>query len=178
MADLAQSLPYLRTNEGGYGEPPETDQPTNCGIIAADLAQYLNISVKDVTVQMLKNLSPTGIADIYRKLYWDELCLGSVADQNIATCIFDTAVNRGLSVGAKYAQRTCNLLGCALVVDGVIGAHTIAAINSCERAKFINIFENLEAAGYLAILAAHPEDAKYKNDWMGRAKRLLTLAQA
>lgn len=176
MAKLEDCLGYVLQNEGGYGEPPEDDQPTNFGVIAEDIAKYRNVPVATITVGDIRALTLMEATEIYRLQYWNPLRLDQVINQNIATCILDTGVQRGLGVGAIYAQRVCNLLGAALVVDGIIGSSTIAALNKCDQAKFIKAYENLEAAGYLAIISAHPMDLKYKHGWMARAARLLTLA--
>lgn len=175
MAKLELSMPYLIFNEGGYGEPPEDDQPTNYGIIAADISIYRNVPISSITRDDIKNLTMIEATAIYNLQFWQPLRLDQVNDQNIATCIFDTAVQRGLSVGAIYAQRVCNLLGGALVADGILGSYTVAALNKCDRTLFIKNYENMEVAGYVAIIAAHPKDAIYRHGWMTRAQRLLTL---
>lgn len=176
MADFNAALPYVILNEGkGYEEQPRTDQPTNTGIIASDIAEWKKIPLSQVTVEMVKSLSPEDITSIYKENYWDKIRGDEISDQDIAICIFDTCVNRGIATGIKYAQRTCNLLGSALVADGVCGMHTVAAVNNTDRSKFIKTFENLEAAGYLAIVSAYPEDKRFLSGWENRAKRLFTL---
>lgn len=177
MADFVHALEYVKVNEGvGYETYPKTDQPTNTGIIAADIAEWKDIPLHEVTAQMVKDLTQEDISAIYREFYWDKIHGDAIADEGIATCVFDTCVLRGLVTGIKYVQRTCNLLvEGRLVVDGVFGSNTLNAVNKCDRTAFIRTFENMEAAGYLAIVAAHPEDKRYLNGWMNRAKRLLTL---
>ena len=176
MSDFNEALEYVLGNEGtGYSGPPENDQPTNSGITAAAVAEFRGVPASSITARDIQNLLGGEINAIYKKLYWDALQLGSVTDQAIATCIFDTGVNRGIGVGAKYAQRACNINGSQLVADGRVGFATLSALNQAKRGPFIRVFQSLEAAGYLAILAAHPEDARYENGWMARSRRLLTL---
>jgi lysozyme family protein len=176
MSDFEKSLQYVFANEGvGYETWPEIDQPTNTGIIAADIAQYRRVALSSVTANDVKNLAHWEIKNIYKSLFWDKMRLDEVKDYGIATCIFDTGVNRGVETAIKYAQRTCNLLGSALVSDGIMGFHTLSAINRAERAPFITKFENLETAGYLAIIAAHPKDERYRTGWLNRARRLFSL---
>lgn len=172
MAKIELSMPYVLLNEGGYAEPPQIDQPTKYGIIAATLAEFLG---RPVTKADIRNLSIETATAIYKKQYWERMGLDDVDDQNIATCLFDTGVNRGVHVGALYAQQTCNGLGARLVLDGVIGPLSKQEINYHQRALFIQYYERLEWAGYQAILSTHPEDEKYRLGWEGRAKRLLTL---
>lgn len=176
MAAFNVSLPYVITNEGtGYEGPPITDQPTNTGIIAADVAKYRMVPLSSITIEIMKSLTYQEIEDIYLQQYWNPLRLSEVIDQSMATCIFDISVNRGLTVGPKYAQRVCNLNGGALVVDGVVGTRSLAAINSQDRKAFIRHMVSMMESGYDSIIAAHPVDEKYRRGWFNRANRLLTL---
>lgn len=176
MANFKEALEYVKLNEGiGYSTYPETDQPTNTGITRSALADYLHVSISSISDDLIKSLTQDNISDIYRKLYWDKIMGDQIEDQGIATCIFDTCVNRGTKIGVIYTQRTCNMLGAALVADGIFGLYTLAAINMQHRPSFIKTFENLETAGYLAIVASHPEKERYLRGWMNRAKKLFTL---
>lgn len=176
MAEISLSLPYVFQNEGiGYETYPATDQPTNTGIIAADVAIYRHVPLSQVTANDVKNLTRDEINAIYLEQYWNPMRLGEVNDQAVATTIFDSGVVRGIGIGVKYTQRTCNSLGGALVVDGQIGAHTLAAVNKLDRASFIRRFVLLMDAGYDAIVAHNPHDARYLHGWLARASKLLTL---
>lgn len=176
MADLKKALDYVLENEGrGFEDWPQTDQPTNSGIIAADIAEYRNVATTDIKRSDVEKLSDYEIEAIYRRQYWEKIKGDQIKDPGIATCVFDIAVVRGVSVAGKYSQRVCNLLGAALVVDGQIGLHTTGALNLMDRKRFITNMENLQAAGFLAIVHAHPIDQRYLHGWMARARKLLTL---
>lgn len=176
MPNFAEALNYVLDNEGRtYDEPPKVDQPTNSGITAGAIAEYRGVTVSHITRNDVKNLTPQEIENIYRSIYWNKVRGDEIKDQAIATCCFDTAVNRGVNVAIKYAQRACNLNGAQLVCDGRMGFHTLAALNQAQRGPFIRAFQHLEVAGYMAIIARHPEDHKYENGWLARARRILTL---
>lgn len=172
MANIELSMPFILQNEGGYAEPPQVDQPTNFGITLPDLSRYLG---QICTVDDLKEINLRTATQIYKYQFWDPMSLDLVNDQNIATCIFDTGVNRGVYVGAIYAQQTCVICGDQLDCDGVIGPITIEKINEFDRNNFITCYEKFEWSGYQSILRLHPEDEKYRNGWESRCKRLLTL---
>lgn len=173
MSNFDFALKYTLENEGGW--TVDSGGMTLKGITVPDVALHRHIPESSITEQIMRNLSDQEISDIYKEQYWNPVRLGEIVDERIACAIFDTSVNRGLSVGAKYAQRVCNLLGAALVVDGQIGIHSLAAINACLREPFIRTFENMEAAGYEAIIAYHPSYTLYRNGWMARCKRLFSL---
>jgi lysozyme family protein len=173
MAEFEFAFTYVLENEGGYCV--DDGGPTKWGIVRADLAAFRGVPIDQITAQDIKNLSADDASKIYQKQYWTPMRLMAIEDTGVATAIFDIGVNRGIEVGAKYAQKAANLLGHPLYVDGVIGPQTLQAINACVASDFIRYIEAMDVAGYLAILRAHPEDKIYERGWMARAKRLLTL---
>jgi len=174
MAKIEDSMPYLLENEGGL--TLDDGGLTNFGIVKDDLAEYQGVPVNQITDEQIKALTKESVVPIYQELYWKALKLDDVTDQNIATAIFDTAVNRGVRICANYAQRTCVQLGHEdLLTDGRVGPKTLAAINQCARAAFIRTFEGLVWEGYKAILIRYPRDVIYQKGWQARAERLLTL---
>ncbi len=174
MAAIEGSIKYVLDNEGGW--TIDDGGWTMWGIVVSDVAAYRNVPASSITEQDMKNLSVSEATAIYKKQYWDALNLDQVNDQNMATCIFDTGVNRGISVSAKYAQRVCNISGATLQVDGKIGPLSLIRINQMNRTIFIRNYEAMEMAGYEAILASNPSKyGIYRNGWESRARRLLTL---
>ena len=168
---------YLFLNEGGY----VVDQggPTNFGITIPVLADYCKVDPSTLSAENIKAITAPYAEALYDAEFWNRFRINLIADPNIATCIFDTAVNRGPGTAIKYAQKVCTLLGHALVVDGSLGPATAGVINACDRATFIKYYEAMEMAGYEAIIASNP--AKYEVDrdgWENRARKLLTLAVA
>lgn len=176
MANLKTALEYVLQNEGiGFEDYPRTDQPTNSGIIARDIAIHRNVPLSHITRTDVKDLTPQEIESIYREQYWQKIRGDEIEDGRVATAIFDCSVVRGYGVGVKYTQRICNMLGGALVLDGQMGLQTLGALNQMNRGPFIRHLELLMAAGFEAIAHAHPVDQRYLNGWLSRAKRLLTL---
>jgi lysozyme family protein len=176
VADFEAALPYILKNEGtGYEGPPATDQPTNSGIISADVAQYRKVNISTITVSIMMRLTQQEIHDIYLQCYWNAMRLSEINDQAIATAIFDCGVNRGIGIGAKYAQRVCNMKNLGLVIDGKIGDNSLVAINQLSRAYFIQNLVHMMDSGYDAIAVTHPEKARFLKGWLARSNRLLTL---
>jgi lysozyme family protein len=173
MASLPLAMPYLIKNEGGYTDKPV---PTNWGIEPVDLALYLGAPVSSISADDIRTLSLATATAIYLEQFWNPMNLNLINDQNVATCIFDTGVNRGISVGAIYAQKICQAWGNSKVImDGKLGPITADGVNRIARSAFIRGYEQLVWAGYEAILAHNPQDAIYRDGWERRAERLLTL---
>lgn len=173
MAKIDGSIEYVLTNEGGYSnDPQDAGGATNWGITHADLSKWRRSPVSN---QDVKNMTKTEAMEIYNAYYWQPLHLDGIDDQAIATCVFDTGVNRGIYVGASYAQRVVNELGGNIAVDGKIGPISTASINSFKRRDFIADYYTLVKAGYDAIVSQHPSQRVFYNGWMNRARKLLSL---
>lgn len=173
MSDFNAAFQYVLVNEGGFSDDDEdSGGATNFGITHDDFAKFLGhaVSTEDV-----KNMTQDQAQAAYLEFYWTPLRLEAIVNDGVATCIFDTGVNRGISVGSKYAQRVCNILGSELSIDGQIGPLTIAEVNKYDQSKFINVYFNLVKAGYDSIVANHPSQNVFYRGWMNRANRLLTL---
>lgn len=176
MAKIDKSIDFILANEGGFtNDAADRGGPTNWGIIAVDVARFRGVPVSQITIHDMKILSKTEAIAIYKKQYWDALKLDGVVSQPIATAIFDIGVVRGISIGAKYAQKACTLLGHPLAVDGQVGPLTLLAINKCEVGMFIHRLEALFFAGFVAIVEHNPSQHVFLKGWERRAERLLTL---
>lgn len=174
MAKLENSIDYIFVNEGGY--VVDSGGPTNFGVTIPALASYRGVSAKSLSAKNIKDLTKIEATEVYRKEYWNKLNLDGITHQNVATAIFDIGVNRGIGIGAKYAQKAATSVDHPLNIDGVIGPKSLAAINSCDPKQFIRILEHLDWAGYQAILAKNPQKYEiYRKGWQSRAEKLLTL---
>lgn len=168
MAKIEDSIAYILQNEGGW--TIDDGGWTMYGIVVDDVAAYRKVSPHSITEQEMKSLTVTEATAIYKQQYWDKMSLDQVNAQNVATAIMDIGVNRGVSIGAKYAQKVVGV-----TADGAIGPISLSAINACNPNSFIKQIESLDYAGYQAILAENPSDQIYAAGWDARAKRLLTL---
>jgi len=100
--------------EGGYSnDPHDRGGETNYGI---SKSAYPNLDIK--------NLTPSGAREIYRRDYWDK-CNCDKMPYPVALIVFDSAVNQGASTAARMLQKCLDV-----EIDGVIGPQTIEA---CKR---------------------------------------------
>jgi len=173
MSNFKMALAYTFGNEGGYGNHPnDKGGPTNLGITQRELARWYG---RPVTPQEVKELPRKVAEDIYFRWYWMPLGCEQIRSAEIAICMFDIGVVRGIGVPPKYAQRICNSKGKNLVLDGHIGPKTLEAINSLDPAIFVRDFSYLAEAGFRAIVAQNPSQQVFLKGWVRRAQRLITL---
>lgn len=173
MANYEQSLKWVLSHEGGYVNDP--DDPG--GETYKGVARKMNSKWGGwVIIDMLKRQKdfPTcldkddnlqeAVKSFYQVSYWDKINGDGIGNQEVATSIFDFAVNAGVGTSSSLAQ---------LVVgadkDGVIGNQTISLINSFDPDHFIAAFTVAKIARYINIIKRRPTSKKYFYGWVCRA---------
>lgn len=173
MADINKSFPYLALNEGGFVDDPDDTGGMTCfGITHADLARWRG---KSVTEADMRALTLDEAKRIYFYWWWVPLCLDRVENQNVATCIFDIAVSRGIAASVKYLQNALKGRGSSVKVDGIIGPQTLFSINHDAANAIIWEMSTLVRDDYVLIANSRPRYQKFLKGWTARADRLLTL---
>lgn len=119
MADFKQAHAITVVSEGGYTDNPDDNGNwtggkkgygnligTNHGIAAFVLKAYLK---RMPTVADMKNLTKETAELIYKLNYWNPLRGDEIQNQGKANILYDSAVNYGVSVAIKMAQRLLEL---------------------------------------------------------------------
>jgi len=158
--NFLDAINIVLKDEGGYSNTPgDAGGETNFGI---SKRSYPNVDIK--------NLTRDGAIAIYYKDFWCTGPYGGLADSALASKVFNTSVNAGQSRAIKLLQQAANTQGSNLVVDGVAGPKTIAAINAMYAPAVLAAYRQAQEAFYLAIIAKDPSQAKFKNGWITRAR--------
>lgn len=119
----------------------------------------------------LKNL----VEDYFKRVFWDCYRLDEVLNQSIANEVYDTGINCGQGVAAKFLQRAINVTNNRgqyapdIIVDGKVGPGTIAALNAHKRP--VDVFKamnSLQGARYIALAEANPVQEKFMASWLSR----------
>lgn len=193
MADF--EIAYAKTNghEGGYANNP-TDRggETYMGISRnnfpnAEIWKYID-NYKAVIRKMgsavnAANLDPQLKADpsaqssvkaFYKKNFWDSSNLSSFTNQDIANEVYDSSVNCGIETAAKWLQRSINAANrnqaiySNILVDGNIGAKTIAALSKVNAGVILKMVNCLQGAYYIAICERNEPQEVFINSWFSR----------
>lgn len=138
-----------------------TDNPKDPG----GLTKY-GISKKSYPLLDIRNLSESDAIAIYKRDYWDKI-QGDRLPYNVAYAIFSYAVNRGVGVAARYAQRVVGA-----VEDGAMGAMTIAAIIAKGEKPFLEQYLALAKIGYENLVAGNPSLSGFLKGWSNRVDEI------
>jgi lysozyme family protein len=121
-------LSHLLQHEGGYvNHPQDPGGKTNLGVTQAVWEDWIDRSVSE---DEMKALTPAKVAPLYRELYWDRIKADSLAF-GLDYCVFDAAVNSGVSRAVKWLQTIANV-----PADGIVGAETLKAAKTASIEKY------------------------------------------
>jgi lysozyme family protein len=167
------ALNVLLQDEGGYSN--DLDDPageTNLGITQKDLDTY---HVKLDLPAHVKDLKHDDAAKFYKVIWWDKYGYEKIDALEVASKLFNIAVNAGANEAHKIAQRALQYCGySSIIVDGVLGAKTISAINECcthgREADLIKEIRIEQVAYYETITEENPKLYKFLKGWIHRAE--------
>lgn len=174
MSDFSKAIPVILAHEGGEKftvTKGDKGGATKWGITLATLRLWRGRPTSTLNV---RNLTREEAEKIYRARYWDACRCGEILDQDVATKIFDVAVNCGPWTSIRIVQGACVSLsgsgpdGCP--IDGVMGPITIGAVNACDKGALLSAICELQRMHYEAIISRDPTQAKFRNGWLKRAE--------
>ncbi len=153
MANFDESIEITLKHEGGYvNDPSDNGGETNFGISSR---AYPNIDIKNLTEDKAKT--------IYKQDYWDKLKADEIESQNVASALFDTAVNMGVRTASKMIQSCVDTQ-----TDGFVGAKSLKAINATNEELLLLRFKLAKIARYAYITEKRPANKKYLLGWINR----------
>jgi lysozyme family protein len=170
--DLA--IPVVLQNEGGFSQDPaDPGGATNYGISLRYLQEahiFLDLNGDEkMDAEDIRRMSREKAIELYRTGWWDKYHYSSIADQTLATKVFDTAVNMGAKQAHKLLQRGLRACGIQLADDGILGIETLAAANKTTPLAVLAGMRS-ECAGFYRLLAAQkPGLGKFLDGWLRRA---------
>lgn len=103
MADFDKALAYVLKWEGVYSyDPDDPGGETYCGISRKNWPDWIGWEVIDKAKKIapINDILPQlaeSVGDFYRKQFWNPVKGDDTPDQDVATYLFDTAVNLGVS---------------------------------------------------------------------------------
>jgi lysozyme family protein len=143
-------------HEGGYTfNPADPGGETKFGICKR---AYPNLDIK--------NLTEDGAKEIYQRDYWQ---YDGILNQDVATKVFDLAVNMGPPTAHRLLQMALNGVGQHVTVDGVLGTQTLTATNGADPESLLPELRAQSAVRYVDIVLGNPSERTFLLGWMRRA---------
>ena len=173
MAEFSKALQLVLLHEGGYvNDPDDPGGETYKGIarkMNSKWEGWIQIDINKKQAGFPANMENDSILqgkikDFYHINYWDKILGDQINDQEVATSIFDFAVNAGISTSATLAQMVLEV-----TADGVIGNETINKLNQFDPEHFLASFTVAKIARYMSIIKKRPSSQKYLYGWVKRA---------
>jgi lysozyme family protein len=176
MAIFKDSYPIIEANEGGYANNPrDNGKETYCGISRKYHPDWggwqfidkfkakgviKNNTIFDSLISLVKGF--------YMAEYWEKLYL-AYFHQDLASQLFDFAVNSGKGRATKELQKILNRSGFRLKVDGALGKKTAQAVQSVDNKHLaVELFKARKAF----IEAEIKNQPHFANVWRNRLNYL------
>jgi lysozyme family protein len=153
-------------HEGGFvNHPKDPGGMTNLGVTKKVWDDWTGGNADE---QEMRSLTPDKVAPLYKKRYWDAI-KGDDLPSGIDLCVFDCAVNSGVSRAVRILQR---ILG--VKDDGVIGPVTISAVTAIPVDDLIERYSE-ERQDFLESL---PTFSVFGKGWTTRVSQVETQSKA
>lgn len=157
MADFTKAIKIILHHEGGYvNDPKDPGGETNFGI---SKRAFPSVDIRNLTIERA--------TQIYKTNYWEKILGDEIIQQELATNIFDFAVNAGVSQAVKRIQRIVDV-----TADGIAGARTIERINSSKENLNV-LFTSARIDFYKSLIVKQPSSSKFFNGWKKRSLSFL-----
>lgn len=177
MTLFETAVAYVYVNEGGFVNDP-ADTPTKYGITLATLQAWRTAKglKAPVTVQDVQQLTVAEAQSIYKTWYWTRMGGDALTSQPVATVLLDMCVLNGSKVAPLLVQAAVNTVAnTTLVLDGIIGSKSVAAINACDSTTLVQNLVAVLHTRYLAIAKQQPAKRKFHKNWQKRSAYYLDL---
>ena len=167
MARFEDAIDSVLENEGGLVDDPlDYGGITNFGI---SLRFYQTIKpnadkddIRGLTVDMARA--------IYRKEFWERNKYNLIASQKVAGKVFDLSINMGAQSANICLQRAVLAAsGRQLALDGIVGTHTLFAVNHSDFDALYAALKSEAAGYYRALILANKSLDVYETGWLNRA---------
>jgi lysozyme family protein len=185
MADFHQAHAKTSPQEGGYSKDiNDNGKETYRGISRVFHPYWRGWYIIDAYKRMhplkrndyIPNVELDKLVDIfYEEYFWKTNRLSEFTNQDVANEVFDTGVNMGSEIAAKFLQTGLNLLNRNekdfkdIEIDGKIGSETIAMVNQYPRPQvLLKVLNGLQFSRYVAICERDPKQENNFLGWLNR----------
>lgn len=173
MALFSLAIPMILRHEGGFvNNSNDPGGATNFGVslrwlraqgLLAELAQEEGDPGQS-DVMVVRNMTPLEASTFYSTYWWDKYNYTAILPQAVANKIFDMAVNLGAPRAHRMVQRAVGM-----PQDGVLGAKTLAEVNTMSSLTLLVTLQDLQAQFYRQLVFTNPALQPFLQGWLNRA---------
>jgi lysozyme family protein len=170
-----QAIGLMIQLEGGYANV--AGDPGGCtkyGITQATLTVFLSSRLHefDTWPHDVKDIIPAQAAAIYGAVDWEAIH-GDDLPSTLAPLVLNSAVNMGEPTAVRLLQECLGMQ-----MDGVLGPHTLAAIDSWRSSYLPGQTLAEEFAAHVGVKYAslYAREGQFELGWLRRLFRVYTLA--
>ncbi len=127
------------------------------------------ISKKQFPDEDIKNLTVDKAFSIYEKYYWNRYRLFEIENQAISEKIFMCIINMNPLNAIRCVQLAVEHYGKRVLIDGVLGSRTIAAINSLPPEPLLDRIRVELCKYYARVAYLDKTQLDYLIGWIRRA---------
>ena len=186
MADFQKAFALTLGNEGGYAYNVRPDGTCECVKYGLTLESLRRLGLRQGPIPttpenvteddklFIQSMTLDFVEPIFKKEYWDTLCLDKVGNdavdqsgQDLANQLYDLAVNAGAPRTAEWLQESVGV-----TVDGVVGPATLAATNGYGSPEAVNMAVRAKAEAFYNVA----EPAADRPQWLARLAKMGQLA--
>ena len=177
MAQFRQAVEFLIKEEGGFGLCDNDRGCVNFGI-TQQTAVELGIVVQSESEGYIRSMKRTEAERVYRLYWWEQYHIDLCNSQGIGSALLQFTVQMNVGQATKLLQRSLNDMGEKLLVDGVLGRKTYAAINRKNPASLGRVWRGRVKNFYrlLALKNFSMFGDKLKG-WLARTDRIFDFAK-
>lgn len=170
MANIEILSPFILSFEGGFvNDKDDAGGATNKGVTIATWRKvgYDKDGDGDIDVDDLKLITDAeAVNAVLRPHYWNRWKADKIESQSLANILVDWVWGSGAH-GIKIPQR---MLG--VKVDGIVGAKTLAALNSVDAKAFFDEVKLEREKFFKRIVEAKPSQSKFLKGWLRRLNNI------
>lgn len=186
MADFNQAFEKTMGHEGGYvNDSTDRGGETYKGISRVHFPKWQGWPILDLLraqhgLGLINHYAGKNnelqvlVRSFYRENFWTPNRLNDIPHQKIAEEMFDTGVNMGIGIAARFLQEALNLcnndgkLYPDISVDGKIGPKTLSSIDRADRSRLFKTMNLLQGERYINILRRNGTQEKFWGGWLNR----------
>lgn len=168
MAQIEPIIPFILSWEGGFSNNSnDLGGATFKGVTLKTYTYYCKLKkLPTPSVEDLKMINTEVFTDILRTLFWNKALADEINSQAVANIITDWLWCSGI-YAIKETQQTLGV-----TADGIMGGHTIAAINNSDSKELFEQIKSRRIAFLNRIVERNHTQNIFLKGWLRRVNSI------